>query len=174
MNNLLNKQIKKWISKNLKLVSVHNPVSIHIDALLNRDVKKSEMIDISIQAFTILVKQIQELQMPVKPLMTIPLIAISKRIERSVPDNLITIENQLDIEPSSLYLLDWAPAEYFETCEEFRSPLSFKLIDNLLEGIYVYYREFRYEVGIENDWEFSRGIYVGYYSYNLRLTQPAK
>jgi hypothetical protein len=162
MTEILHQRIEKWIANNLKLVSIYNPVSIHIDDLLGGDVKKSETISTSILAFLTLVKRMQELEMPAKPMLVILLINIGKKIKRAIPHNLVAIESQLDIEPPSLYLLDWSPAEYFETCEEYRSPLTFKLINNSIDGIYIYYREFRYAMGIENNWEFSRGIYVGY------------
>lgn len=163
MTDLLKQQTKKWITDNLNHVSARNPVSIHIDELMGREIKKSKIVSISLQAFATLVEQLRELETPVQPSIVIPLVTLSKKLERAVPPDRKSIETQLDIEPPSLYLFDWSPSRYFEVCEEYRCPLTFSLIDDHSQGIYVCYKEVRYAAAIENDWEFARGIYVEYY-----------
>lgn len=160
---MLHQRIQKWLMENMKSVSIHNSVSIHLDELLGKELQRSAVTKTAVQAFHILVKTLQELQMPVQPILVIPLISISEKIQRAVPSKAEMIEDQLDFEPPSLCLMDWEIHKYFVVAEEYRCPLPFAFFDILEEHIYVYYREHRYKQGIDNDWEFARGVYIEYY-----------
>ena len=167
MSSSLDQKVKRWVLDDLQSVSTCSSVSIHIDELLGRDMKKAETIVVSIRAFIALVEQMRTLQMPAKPILVIPLEATSTMIELNTPRSVEAMEDQLAFEPPSLCLEDWGSSKHFAVCEEYKSPLAFDLMDIGIpiddHNVYVYYREHRYAMGIENEWEFARAVYVEYY-----------
>ncbi|GEM_PF-2770807 len=168
-NETLNQLIDQWLAVSLPAVANGQLVSIHLDQLLGRSIDSSEAIAISIQAFEQLLKPLRALHLPVKPMLVIPLTMLSQRIERAIPANLEALAQELTNEPPSLYLLDWTPLEYFGECEEYRSPLPFKLLNHELGGTCVYYREYRYAPDIKHNWEFMRAIYAECYQLADKL-----
>ncbi len=160
MNVSLEYEIKKWLDENLDRVPSGGGTSIHIDELLGRVVQAPEIIGISLDAFGILVEQMKQLQFRAQPVLVIPLVTISNRLERAVPRDLDGVVQQLDVQRPGLYLVDWKAPKWF--AEEYRLLVTFKLMQRPLDDVDVYYREFRSPVDIENDWEFSRSLNVEY------------
>lgn len=162
--------VRKWVEDNLSLVTPMYPVSIHLDHVY-KGLKLNELVSNAVHAFAVLIEVLRELQVPAKPVLTIPLAEISREITGSVPRNLKGLEKQLhELTPPSLYLLDWGPVKFVALCEELSIPLPFKLLDNeFADDIYVYYREYRYGRGIKANWEFARSIYAEYYPDGVRV-----
>jgi len=157
----MNEKVEHWLNDNLPQVTTQPALSIHLDELLDQPINPNEYIPLGLTAFGRLIELLQALQLPVKPMLVIPLTSHSNQISRIIPSNMSDLETELTPEPPSLYLLDWTPVEYFGVCEEYRSPLPFNLLAQ--SGVYVYYREYRYEMDIIHDWEFMRAIYVNYW-----------
>jgi hypothetical protein len=158
MNNSLDKRISHWLTNSLPIVTVTNPVSIHLDDLLGESM--ADIISPAMQSFLILLEQLRIMQMPVKPGLVIPLVSLSNKIERAIPENLTSLKKQLCHEPPSLYLLDWATSEHQLEGEAYWSPLSFSILDVASSDIQIYYKEIRYSLAIKDDWEFARAVYV--------------
>lgn len=169
MSDLLNQKIERWIENNLHLLASHNHLSIHIDTLLGEGINQSEIISTSLEVFTLLVGQTEKQKISARPGLVIPLLSDSYQLEAVVPQNLEEIENQLNDEPPSLYLLDCKVLKYLAIYEEYKCPLSLELFKDIREGTYIYYREFRDATAIKNEWEFSRCVYVEYYAADYRL-----
>jgi len=173
-NIALEKQIEGWVSANLKHVSLDNPVSIHIDMLVGKEVERSQLIPLSIEAFIALVKRIRKLQIPIQPTLAIPLVTLSNRVEMAAPHNLETLESQLpDRETPSLYLLDPNTWRGCENYEEYKAPLGFSLLARSTKGIYFCYRELRDGLAIKNNWEFARAVYAEFYPELTSTKQKA-
>lgn len=131
--------IERWLSESLDAVTAKKLISNHIDEILQRKEPMSEWIDVSTQAFRILVELLSQLHTPVKPMLIIPLEDMSKTIVQAIPKNKEEAQAQLTIEPPSLYLIDWETAAKTEAVhEEFNAPLPFKLTENLPDKVYVY------------------------------------
>lgn len=158
--------IEEWIQQELGKVTIRNPSSKHIDELLVDMPVKEDRLDISFELFGHLIKRLQEMGFPKKPVLIIPLKSANSKIEQRTPRSQEEIEQQFSIEPPSLYLVDWDQARVKNVLEQYRVPLPFELND--AEGIYVTYRESRDKFAIENDWEVSRNIYVEYFSEEFR------
>lgn len=170
--NSIESLVRGWVKINLPLVTSLNPVSIHLDQLLYKTPKKKPVIiSSSLNIFTILVKILREHQVPVKPILTIPLAEISNEITSDIPRNLEDLTNQLnEFESPSFYLADWGPLKWIALCEEINIPLPFKLLDGeFANDIYVYYREFRYGRAIRFNSEYARVIYAEYYPDGVRI-----
>jgi len=163
MNELYHQKIERWIEAGLKNLTVRNPISVHINDLLNIELEEPQIVSISLMSFTALVIGMRKRQMSAKPGLVIPLSTGSFHLTANVPSSLREIESQLDIETPSLYLLSWNIARCVEVYEEYKSPLAFELISASFKGAYAYYREFRDATAIKNGWEFSRCIYIEYF-----------
>lgn len=59
-------------------------------------------------------------------------------------------------EPPSLHLVDQVAALGTEDCEEYRHPMDGPPLNECI----AYYRCFRPHLGIDNDWEYTRAIYI--------------
>ena len=169
MSEPLRQRIELWVEANLGSVSVRNPVSNHLDEVLGRPVERPDIIDLSLHAYAILVDQMQKLRMPAQPVLVIPLRSESIRLEATVPQDLPSIKSLWrQVEPPSLYLFSWDASRLLEVCEEYRAPLVFDPMPPPIAGTYAYYREFRDMAGIENNWEFTKGVYVEYFPEEYR------
>jgi len=157
----MNEKLSHWFNNNLPQVNPQNPLSIHLDELLDQPVSLPDYLNLGLATFNYTLELLQPVQFPVKPLLVIPLTSESNEMKRLVPSDLNTLEHEFTPEPPSLYLLAWNPVEYWGVCEEYRSPLPFCLATQT--GVYVYYREYRYEMDIQHNWEFMRAIYVTYW-----------
>jgi hypothetical protein len=157
----MNEKLEHWLNDTLSQVTAEHALSIHLDELLEKPINLNEYLTLGLVAFGQLVELLQILQFPIKPMLVIPLASHSSQISRIIPSSMSDLETELTPEPPSLYLLDWTPVECFGVCEEYRSPLPFNLLTQ--SGVYVYYREYRYEMDILHDWEFMRAIYVNYW-----------
>ena len=165
----LEEQIERWVEGNLRSVSARSPVSNHLDELLGREIERSEMISLSLRCFALLVEHMRERLTPTQPMLVIPLVSESNKLQAVVPQDLQSIKDQWrHVESPSLYMLDWDASRHLYICEEYRSPLAFDLTDPPIPGVYTYYREFRSEMDIRNDWEFTRCIYAEYYPDRYR------
>ncbi len=162
MNERLNQLLQRWLTETLPTVSQFQPSSIHLDELLGMSTSGIETVTISLQAYKILLEQLQTHQFPVKPMLVIPLVTISNKFERTVPLTINDLESQLSFEPPSLYLLAWHALEYEVEGEAYWIPLKFELLGSCPKRVHTYYKEVRYKDGIENDWEFTRAIYLEY------------
>lgn len=161
-------RVQNWITENISLVSAKHPVSIHIDELLGRKFKGQESLRISLDAFEQVINILLKNGVPVQPSLTIILESESKKIELNIPKNRKEIVAQLAPEPPSVYLVSWDASKYLSVIEEYKTPLPFDLLLNEVEGVITYYIEYRGSIGIENDWEFSRAIYLDYYPEKFR------
>jgi len=161
--------IKQWLVTNLPTVSVTNPVTIHLDELIGDTIFEKNTLTVSIDVYQTLVEQLVALETPVKPGLVIPLVSSSRKLTMKVPLNLEELIHQRDQnEPPSLYLIDWRPNKTRVVCEEFHTPLSFNLL-TIGNQVYSYYREFRYSLGIKNNWEYSRAVYVEFFPDGLLI-----
>jgi hypothetical protein len=155
--------IKKWLEMSLPKVSSVHPVTVHLRDLLGEVEPPIESVNKSIQAFNILIEQLTGLGTPVKPVLVISLKSYSHKFDNQSPMNMEELSNQLDqYESPSLYLLDWQLPKSIALCEELRVPFSAPWLGVNIHT-YLYYREFRYSMAINNKWEVSRAIYAEYY-----------
>jgi hypothetical protein len=155
--------VKRWLDTNLALVEVKRPISNHIDEIIHAKELISDVVNVSVQAYLSLVELLRQLQTPVKPMLIIPLHSTSRTITQAVPTTLSEVRAQLDLEPPSLYLVDWDIGKAGALCEEFNTPLPFELIDRSFENIYLSYIEIRCTGYLENNWEFRREIRAEYF-----------
>jgi hypothetical protein len=156
--------ISQWVLSNLDQVSVQKPSSVHIDTLLGSELPAEELLPLSLQLFTDLIDIIKQMGITFQPGIVIPLIDGSQELEASVPLSFDELEKQLhELERPSLYLIDRETWKYVQVFEEYKYPICFDLLKLETDDIYVYYREFRSMMAIENNWEFTRCIYADYY-----------
>ncbi len=167
---VIEKNVMNWVEHSLPMVTAENPVSIDLDQLQNTKNTK-QIVPGSIFAFVVLVKTLIHYELPVKPILTIPLLETANQFTYATPHSLQDMEKQLhDLELPSLYLLHWGPRKWTPLCEELNIPLPFKLMENqFTDNTYVYYREFRYGRRIQLDCEFSRVIYAEYYPDGVKI-----
>ncbi len=156
----MNQKIQEWLEKELQHLSVRHPASIHLDALLDKNVGKDAIIDVSMETFLTLVEQVGETRLFVIPMLIIPLQVIGTQLTKEVPKDKAALIRELDDEPPSLYLLHPDTLKMVEFCEEYKCPLPFELAISSVYNLYIYYREFRCAEILTNQWEFSRCIYV--------------
>lgn len=167
VNDLQNK-VAAWVNENLSRVSAKNPASIHLDELLGREIKNDEILDLSLNAFVHLIEILVKDGVPVKPFLAIVLEGDSREIQFDIPENKKDITNQLSNKPPSLYLVDWDSSKYLTVIEKYQTPLPFELLEDNIVGVYTYFIEYRGAIGIDNDWEFARAIYLDYYPEKFR------
>ncbi len=166
INDFLNKQIASWITDNLPLVPQYQGLSIHLDDLLHRDLDPSEVIPLAWQVFTCLLKQIQDLGMPVQPVVIIYLEEISNRIEKAIPVSPADIERQVALTPPEMYLIDWSAPR--DLADMYRASLPANLFGREMDGVHISYREYRDLLSQQNDWEYARDIYIEYSPVSAR------
>lgn len=156
----MDQKIHLWLTKELGNLSYENPISIHLDQLLGEEIEKGSLLDISIKAFLMLVDQLGDKRSLAIPLLVIPLKVIGSQLVMETPRDLAMLVNHLDYEPPSLYLLHPDILKYPEYCEEYKCPLPFQFVQLSTHNVYTYYREFRCEEALKNQWEYSRCIYI--------------
>ena len=157
-------RIAKWLDEALPQVAVTNPMHIHLDALLERDIGREEAVPLSIAAFRLLIELLTEREMPVQPILILPLTSGTTELGAQPPPNIHALLDDLDdLEPPSLYLSHWQTYAFPWIIEEYRVPLAFALFDPPLEGVDVHFSELRTQAAIALGWEFARSIRVWYY-----------
>jgi hypothetical protein len=156
----MDSKIIQWLENELPHISLADPVSVHLEELLGRELKGEELVTRAVEVFSALVKELAVRGIRAIPLLAIPLHARSNRLTREVPQDLMALVEDLDMQTPSLYLLHRDAFSHAEFCEEYRYPLPFDLTGLPEAGFYAYYREFRYPDAIENDWEYTRCVYV--------------
>lgn len=140
------------------------PCSLHLNEILGSSQNKAIYLVDTLTSYVFLVQHLIAIDLPVKPVLVIPLISQAFNIEMRTPASIEDLHNQIDsFEPPSLILLDWQHNKMVAPCEEYCSPLDFQLLHPSQDHIYIYYREFRYLLGKFNNWEYSRAVYVEYY-----------
>lgn len=168
-NTQIESAIAQWLSESLALVGSKRVIDDHIDAILQQEIPTSEAVEVSIEAFRVLLRLLKQMSTPAQPALVIPLESISKEITQAVPRDMEDLKSQLSIEPPSLFLLSWESAKIKALCEEYSTPLPFALFNPIPEGVYVSYTEIRFAMGIEGDWEFSRDIIAEFYPLGIRM-----
>lgn len=159
----LDKLIGEWVQTNIMNVATLNPISMHITDLLQTEVLKDDILNTSMDVYRTLVKEIRQRNNPVKTSLVIPLLSLSRKIKMKIPKGIDDVMNDLNVEPPSIYLESWEQPRSYVVIEEFRCPLSSSFVSTLPKNFYVHYREHRYSIGIWNNWEFDRGIYIEYF-----------
>ena len=84
------------------------------------------------------------------------------------PENVDALVADLDTSPPTLYVTRPDLKSVWDTTEEYRVPVKFLNRSMIRSVSTAYYREFRDEQGIEQNWEFTRSIYLEYFSLNSR------
>lgn len=166
-NEILSRTIN-WVNDNFTEVTEKQPISIHIDELLGTKVKGEEALDASLDAYRNIIAFLEKESVPVQPSLTIILHGDNKGMNFIPPKNKEEIISQLGLEPPSIYLLSWDSSKYLSVNEQYKKPLGFNLLHHKVEGVFTYYIEYRNQIGIENDWEFSRAIYLDYFPERFR------
>jgi len=159
--------VETWCTEKLQFVTPTNPISIHLDELLSFTKGNPEGLMIAFKIYQNLIEFLTTLDMPIKPIMVIPLKYSDSRVALLAPNSFEDLCTQYDAKESpSLYLIDWQGCKFAAPCEEYCVPLIFELpIDTI--KVYSYYREYRYQLGIDRNWDFSRAIYAEYYPDGL-------
>lgn len=170
MNDVRRSTIDQWLDTNLPSLSARQPITIHIDQLFHGAATRRDLLQAALDAFEYALTKIDILAAPPKVGLVIPLIAYGQQLVAAPPLDVNDVVGQLDREPPSLYVLDWNAYKIRHIVEEYRLPLAFTLSPSLMsDSIDTYYREFRDEMGIRRGWEYSRAIYLEYYSSKLML-----
>ncbi len=161
--NLLQQQISEWVQDNIELVSAENPVTMHVDRLRGVDLARERIIPTSLEILKALVLEVQCFNDRVKAGLVLPLKAYNKKINTKHPVDLDGLQYQLlSREPPSIYLVSWTSSRKFYRTEEYRCPIDFLPLDDYHDNLYVYYQENRGRIGIQNNWEFAKGIFIEY------------
>ena len=144
---------------------VENHSHLHIDDLLGKTSDNQEIVEVSLQAFHMLIKQVAEWKSPIKLSLVIPLQPLDNKITLSVPHDVQDVISQLDFVPPSLNIIRWQ-SFYSPTLlhpivlEEYRSPLRFDLFKNSDDKTVAYYHEIRNQEEFDASEEFRRRILV--------------
>ena len=160
-------ELFNWISENISSVSPLLPVTIHMTdlykGLSQPEVLNHELFDISLMVFQNLVSEIKRIGNTVKTGLVIPLNGTSKKLSLKIPTSRADIFTQLTNEPPSLWMESWDTLKKAVVVEEFRTPFNIAILNINDSHFYAYYREHRYWMAIDNNWEFERGLYIEYY-----------
>jgi hypothetical protein len=164
MEEAIARRLAVWLNDALPEVTVTNPVHIHLDELLERDIGRDEAVSLSIAAFRVLIHLLTEREMPVQPILILPLTPGTTELGARPPPNIHALLDDLDgLEPPSLYLSHWQTYAFPWIIEEYRVPLAFRLFDPPLAGRDVHFSELRTQAAIAAGWEFARSIRAWYY-----------
>jgi hypothetical protein len=158
----LRSTVKKWVRDNINEVRLKNPVSIHINELIDETIKPTKIIEKSIEAFEIVVSSLNEDELvKIKPILTCPLNPVEEfSVEMKDWENCL---KDISDEPPSIYLQDRNSEKLLEAVEEYRIPISSPIIKTINYRPYSFYRIFRNMDAIKNDWEYERCIYTEVY-----------
>lgn len=162
MNNQLLSTIQKWVLDGPNEYAANKNSSLHINELINCCTDTNQVIEITLQALSILQSVLREHKLDVKCGVVFPLEVLGNKLEFAVPKSMYAMNAAMDLkhEYPSLYYYDWSLVKLPESCEEYRCPLPFAFSQLLSDEFLIYYRESRDLQAIKKDWEFSRGIYI--------------
>jgi len=160
--NRLRAKIEKWLDDVLNDVREGVSVHEHIDYVLSEALPQSSTIDVSLQAFAILLRCVVERRVPVVPGLHIRLRGLSSKITVVTPSDLQAIKEQWRfIEPPSLILQEQNFRNYLPYVEEYRCPLRFSLFTPSIAGVAAFYKESKSSPHEDED-EFDRSVNVEY------------
>ena len=166
------RKFKDWYNETILERGRKYPLCAHVSEFFPANISRDKLFEGSLALFLECVGLVKEksLDGEVMPALVIPLLYSDKL---HVWDDSISLSDQLhDMEPPSLYLIEYKIAKYFEKVEEYRVPVELDLgwVELTKKNFSIYYRCHRSIEEIENDWEYSRAIYLEYYPDNLLMT----
>ena len=150
-----------WINKNIQKVSIKNPISIHI----NNECDAANLLERSLKLFEFILNCDLDLKVN-KPILVIPLKPVQIFSKEIIQFNQCT--ELLSDEPPSIYIVNRSDSKICERCEEYKLPVNVPIITQKTDiFLYAFYREFRNFLGITNDWEYERCLYLEAYPHEL-------
>ncbi len=155
-------KIVEWLESNITQVTQMKPRSIHIDELLGEKWDSKTVIANALSIYKILIDNIEgNMLIETMPLLTLPLEPISKFVKTAVSWE--NCNSAVSDEPPSIYLIDRNNVKFWDDCEEYRIPIKKPNIDTRKGELFSYYRIYRNNEAIENNWEYERCIYTELY-----------
>jgi hypothetical protein len=162
-NDKIFKSFSDWLASAVRLKGEAHFVTEHVSSFVKEKLSKKQLLECSINIFLELVsksieyKYINELM----PMLVIPL-GWSNNV--CFWDDSLSLDSQLVDEPPIIYLLEREALKRLDVAEEYKIPVSLNLAKIESVQFSVYYRCYRDKMGIENNWEFSKALYIKCYS----------
>ncbi|MGD8781977.1 MAG: hypothetical protein PVH88_23815 [Ignavibacteria bacterium] len=163
MNLIKREVIANWIKKSFKSLQSYEFVTEHIDEIFNYEWDEIREIEFCLDAFDILVDEINKHSLKCVPMLVLPL-NFTEELKIEVP-SWNELRKLLIDEPPSLYLQKANQYLMLNRYEEYRRPININYEFHYLnvENISIYYKIYRDEKSFSNDWEFARAIYIEYF-----------
>ncbi|WP_425147462.1 hypothetical protein [Deinococcus sp.] len=120
--------------------------------------------DDSINAFTNTIDYLINIGKKCKVILVLPLETLSSELSCLIPQTQSDVEKAMSAESPSLYITAEDIFSYKEPIEEYKHPLNFSLCEIYSENVLEYYREYRSILELNNSWEYSRAIYLEYFT----------
>jgi hypothetical protein len=159
--------IIEWINRNSNNFEQNLYASFHIDEILHESQTKEELLKSSIRLFDCVIDVIGSEINNTKPVLIIPLNPSEViRTDFNITD---LSGKDLGEESPSIYLIKRDLDKYFEQWEEYLLPLKWNPFQRHKNRYNIYYRTYRDPLSFQNDWEYSRSIFIEYYPESLIL-----
>ena len=179
-SDLIRHQVSEWIIFCLQTKHdppLSKPFTVHLNALLDRDIGRAGVVELSFQIFQVLIEQMKVLGIPdaYMPALRIPL-ELSDVLLAGPCDAKTLVQQIYYTEPPSLYLIERSLKTKMNAFEHYVFPLQ---ASDFLEGtgffegteqVYVYYSTSRSLEEIRNGWEYGRNIVAEYYPKAYQYT----
>lgn len=151
-----------WIERETPLTKNQRFTSVDLEA---RGLPPEELLRAALDDLIKAVDYIEEHRIELKPVLVIPLAVRGNKLSAEAPQTYKELVLQISSsEALTLYLARYDMHSFHNTDEEYKLPLQsiFSSLDQ--SKLATYYREFRDERSILQGWEFSRCIYIEYFS----------
>lgn len=169
MNNEFVTSIRAWVDANLFQVSIWDPVSTHVNQLMGAYEPEQGWFAEALCAFSVLVEYVHTIGDPAQPAIGITLREGERKVQQDIPRSVQDIEGQWrNVEPPSLYMLDWNICKSHIAVERYHVPLAFSLMMPAIDGVYATYEEVRSTEDARSNEPFARFVMARYVPKKFR------
>lgn len=153
------RKLRAWIDDSIRSDHRKPFITSHVDEFLGEISNRHELLDKSLDLLHELVKASVE-QKIIEDFT--PLLVVSLEASENILfwNRSVSVVEEMIEEPPALYLVSRMSNREGNQYQEYKFPIHLELVDFKKYNFDVYYRCWRDRVGIENNWEYSRAIYI--------------